>query len=59
MKIGSTVTQITSPPIQGVVVEVRWNTQRDTKELLVEYMEAGKLYQRWFLECEVFEAKGV
>lgn len=58
LKTGSEVRQIVKPPIEGVIVQRRFNDSADQMEYLVEWPDDDSdtdlaPQQRWFLESEI------
>lgn len=56
IKTGATVRQIVPAPIQGVVLDRRFNDSHDKMEYLVESPDTdgdGTPQQRWFLESQI------
>ena len=39
--------------IQGIIKETRWNNERECKEHLLTWTDAGEAHERWFLETEL------
>lgn len=58
MKIGTKV-GIAQPVLEGKVVDVEWDKDRDCKRVKVAYTnDEGTAHERWFLEGEI-KAQGV
>lgn len=62
IKTGAKVRQIQPPPVEGVVIERRFNDSHDQMEYHVESADAdgdGSLDRRWFLASQVAEVQEV
>lgn len=56
IKTGATVRQITPAPIEGIVLERRFNDSHDQMEYLIESPDTdgdGVPQTRWFLESQI------
>lgn len=57
MKLGTTA-RLVQPVIEGKVVDVEWDKEKDQKRIKLAWFDGDDVQERWFLESELEVVKG-